>query len=153
MQSIGMQLSSMDQIQYIHPFACRVVSFLVASGYIPIQAQVSVAYPKLRLATAVDQIWQQRISGRFAVIELKKYETRTYEEKNGFLNAPYETHADNHRNRHQLQLFWSWWMFCSQYNLTNVDAFVIRVHTHSIRTYPMEPWVAQLSEEYLKTAR
>jgi hypothetical protein len=146
--SVGIHFAAPALLDRVHPMALTVLTFLIAKGLRPVQAQVPVSHPTRRLATAIDQVWFDPKKNTLWLIEIKKTQSTNYFDGFGqtIKAAPFADMTDCLFIRHQLQLAIAENLFLQtwkqpqqsqqqqqQHNRTKrVQSMVVRVHTEGI---------------------
>jgi hypothetical protein len=138
------------ELHMFHPLSSLVFAHLLQLGLRPLQAQVPVADPLLRLATAVDQIWFDGTTGQIVVIELKVTDTDGYHSAGSNMLRPLQTVVNSCHNQYQLQLLLTDHMFRRTFGLDNTMALLVRVTTSGIHTTTLDEWCIEYKSAILE---
>jgi hypothetical protein len=128
------------ELHTFHPLSSLVFAHLLQLGLRPLQAQVPVASPLLRLATAVDQVWFDATTGQMVVIELKVTDTDGYHVADSNMLYPLQTVVNSCHNQYQLQLLLTDHMFRCTFGIDNTRALLVRVTPTGVHTTPLDEW-------------
>lgn len=124
-------------IQHLHPYTRAVLQFAYDNHFVPVAAQIPVAYAAFRIASAVDMVWRDA-RGRLYVVELKKCKDFYYDWFTGKLKEPLQAFRNSVRNQHQLQLCMTFLMFNETYAKHKADgAFILQVDSDKVRRHEM----------------
>lgn len=124
----------------IHPLVWRFFHYMDNRGLVPLCAQTIVGDTKLGIATAVDQLWRYRGTGRLLLVEMKKWENGTYNKHTGNMCVPFDQKKNHAQNQHQLQLLLSLYLLQHTFHICIDEAWVVRLHTTGISIYPLCKW-------------
>jgi hypothetical protein len=128
------------ELHTFHPLSSLVFAHLLQLGLRPVQAQVPVADPLLRLATSIDQVWFDTTTRQMVVIELKVTDTNGYHSAGGKMLHPLHTVVNSCHNQYQLQLLLTDHMFRCTFGFLNTRALLVRVTPSGVHTTTLDEW-------------
>jgi hypothetical protein len=128
------------ELHVFHPLSSLVFAHLLQMGLRPVQAQVPVADPLLRLATSIDQVWFDATTCQIVVIEIKVTDTNGYHRAGGKMLYPLHMVVNSCHNQYQLQLLLTDHMFRCTFGFVNTRALLVRVTPSGVHTTSLDEW-------------
>ena len=102
----------------------------------PVDTQVGVSHPTMKLATLIDVVCMDN-KGSYRVIELKSGFETYYSKSNGKMNAPFEDQDNSPMNQHQLQLTATDAMFRHTFPTRSIgEPLIMRFDSNGVDVYP-----------------
>lgn len=117
-----------------------------AMNWKPERAQLAIASPKLRVATAIDMVLSTKDAEKKLVVIDNKLGFVSYDIlANGFMSSksPLYNVPNHPRNQHYLQIVLELAMLREQYGVdtSKCDAYVVQASEHTVIFHPLPAWI------------